>query len=266
MKFFTAFLALGFVVSFASTAKAAPTADEIIAQARAKIGTEAALNSVKTLTYEAKVFDASDKQVGSLVLRYKAPGKRSEYTLRTIIVPVPPKPDTPKYTPPETISFQVESTLATNGLEAFVKQENINTKESRITPLGGQQLAVLKDYCAADLGFFSVPKDGKVVFVGETKRGDKDCYELEYTYAGGTKFRRWFDKKTFASVGQQIAGAENAAAEPVVMDEGEIVAAGIKFPKKNIHYRDGKKENTVEFTNVIINEEIPDSVFNFPMP
>ena len=50
------------------------------------------------------------------------------------------------------------------------------------------------------------------------------------------------------------------------MEEGELIVDGIRFPKKTTIYTTDKKESHVEFTQIKINENIPDSVFAFPMP
>jgi outer membrane lipoprotein-sorting protein len=248
MKIFTTLtlVLLGLITSGA-TAHAAPTAAEIIAQARAKLGPETKLTAVKTLLFEGKSFDKDAKPVGIVQLQYKLPNKRREYVLRN--------------------DRTLEVILGTDGIEGFVTTRNLNSGEQRIRPAEGYEVKTYLDQFLADTEFYAPPKRGQVTYVGEARQQGKTCHALEYKYPGGLIFKRFFDKGTLLLVATEIY-AENTPADNrrLLVEEGELIVDGIRFPKKTTVYTAGKKESHVEFTQVKINENIPDSVFAFPMP
>ena len=241
------------------TAQAAPTAAEIISQARAKVGTEAKLNAVKTLSIEGKVkaVDENGKeQEVFLHIQYKLPDMRREYSLNA--------------------GGQVETISASNGLEGYTKIGSTTTKNQQVRPFNSQQIKLFTAILQADTGFFAEPPKGKVKYVAEglvppvgSVHQGKVCHILEYEYAGGLFYRRYFDKETKILLAQENYAADTPEGKRRLMvDEGEIFKDGIRFPAKTTTYFEGKKVSTLVHTetDLKVNPDIPDSTFAFPMP
>ena len=110
--------------------------------------------------------------------------------------------------------------------------------------------------------------EGLVPPVGSVHQG-KVCHILEYEYAGGLFYRRYFDKETKILLAQENYAADTPEGKRRLMvDEGEIFKDGIRFPAKTTTYFEGKKVSTLVHTetDLKVNPDIPDSTFAFPMP
>ncbi|MDR2844954.1 MAG: hypothetical protein LBV28_02545 [Puniceicoccales bacterium] len=247
MKSSLALLALLLTGIGATVLHAAPTAEQVIAQARARVGADARLKAVRTVTFEGKSYDANDKEDAYIEIQCKLPNKRREYALRG--------------------DRTVEVINATNGLEGYFKTVNIATQQGSVRPIEGAQIKTSIDVLHADTGFYSVPPQGKVTYLGEGKQQGKLCHILEYQYAGGLLFKRYFDKESAALVAYEIYGANTPPDKRrLVVEEGEILADGIRFPAKSILFDGDKKIATIKYTAVKVNPDIADSVFAFPVP
>ncbi|MDR2982386.1 MAG: hypothetical protein LBV12_09100 [Puniceicoccales bacterium] len=253
MRLLLALLTIGSVLVNVVSAEAAPTAQEIVTQARAKLGVENKLNAVKSLTFEGKSYTVDGKEIAVVQLQYKAPGKRREYGLIN--------------------GGNIETIKGTDGLEAFEKAVNLSTKEQQVRALGNAEVAVFTDYYYIDMGFFAAPPRGKLTYVGEGKQQGKDCYILDYQYAGGLVLRRYFDKSTSLLIAHEMWSSKTDGSNKVlVVEEGEIVEAGIRFPKRTVIYeqdkdtKEYKRAGYVDYSKIVVNDNIPDSAFAFPMP
>jgi outer membrane lipoprotein-sorting protein len=234
-------------VCAAVTAHAAPSAAEIISQARAKIGPEAKLSAVKSLSFEGKIFDADGKERAFQKVDYKLPDMRRDYSLQA--------------------GTSVEIISASNGLEGYAKAGNVNTKNQQIRPFGSQEIKLFTAILQAETGFFAEPPKGKVKYIGEGLQQSKTCYILEYEYAGGLFYRRYFDRDTKLLVAQESYAADTPEGKRrLTVEEGELFVDGIRFPKKVTTYLEGKKVASIEYSSIKINPDIPDSNFAFPMP
>lgn len=257
----------------AVVASAAPSAEEIISKARAKLGTEVNLSSLKTLSLVGKVTQTNAKGEKSeyiVQLDYKEPGKRREYTLSN--------------------GTTVERIIASNGLEGFDKQVFFNNQQQRISPLSAAGVKYNLDLYYADTGFYGTPPNGKVAYEGVQSVQGKTCHVLTYRYPNGTVFKRYFDTQAFLCVAcdqYQEKDPENRRRQ---VDEGEFLIPAketdakdakptdkpvekpkrpgdILFPKTSIIYdKDGKEISRVEYVDIRVNGAIPDAAFAYPMP
>ncbi|MDR1498238.1 MAG: hypothetical protein LBS59_07530 [Puniceicoccales bacterium] len=245
-----AFFSIACACASIVAATAAPTASEIIARAREKIGPEDKLKAVNSLVFESKRIDKGDKTSFAQV-EYKAPAKRREYRLdRNNSSGVP-----------------TEIIIASNGLEGYSKVVNLNTKDQRIRPFQAVQLRFNVDLFYAETGFFSTPPGGSVAYVGETKQKGKDAYSVEYKYAGGLIVLRHFDAQTYKLVAYEVYNAKMPTETRLrIEEEGDKVVDGIHFPEKVTVFVGGEKSYTVEHTQIKVNSNIPDAAFAFPMP
>ncbi|MDR2863890.1 MAG: outer membrane lipoprotein-sorting protein [Puniceicoccales bacterium] len=247
MKLLSALFSISCLCASITALQAAPTPAEVIRQARVKIGTEATLSAVRSLSLEGNAFDADGKKIGLVLNDYKLPNKRREYSFRT--------------------DRNAEITLASNGLEGFLKSRDLNTQQTPVRLLNGTELKASTDILHAELDFFATPKGGKITYAGEGTQQGKVCNILEYQYAGGIIIRRYFEKTTALLVAQEIYDATTPKEDRrLVVFEGVLESEGIRFPKKIINYAKGKIDSSIEYTAVKVNPTIPDSVFAFPMP
>jgi outer membrane lipoprotein-sorting protein len=232
----------------AVAANAAPTANEIIAQARAKIGPENKLTAVKSIKFEGKVTDELGKEVAYLELEYKLPYSRREYALRK--------------------DSSTEIINASNGLEGYLKVRNGDNRNEQIRPFNSRDIKANIAMLQADTGFYAAPPKGKVTYIGEGLQQQKRTHILEYEYEGGIIYRRYFDIATSLLVAQQIYTANTPEDKrTLVIEEGELIAeGGLRFPKKTTTYDPSGKKSVCEYTDVKVNLDIPDTKFAFPLP
>lgn len=215
---------------------------EILAKARAILGTEQKLNAVKTLQYEGRVYGADGEQQDSLDLTFKKPNKQM------LIVE----------------SDKMKRSTGVNGFEGFVEViDKTDTRRSGIVVLDYNRVRHLMANSAENLYFFEGPyhrPGGSITYEGtQTVRG-KECYKLRFAYACGLYYIRYFDMQTFALV-STINGENN---QELIESETQTVG-GIVFPSKVETYdEEGDLIRTVVFEKILINEQVDDSVFDFP--
>ncbi|MDR3228274.1 MAG: hypothetical protein LBT53_02505, partial [Puniceicoccales bacterium] len=221
MRFPLSLLSLGCLCASVVSAQAV-TADEVITKARARVGTEAALKAVKSLSFEATYIEADGKK-SYFQKDYKAPCKRREYRLFG--------------------DYSTERISAYNGLEGFEKTVQPNRQQG-LRSFSPEEKNLYADLYELDMGFFAAPPRGSVTYSGEQYLKDlaKYTYTLDYKFAGGLHAKRYFDRSTYALLRQEIYREGTAEDKRLVQtDEGEIIVDGIRFPQKSTQAADGKK-------------------------
>jgi hypothetical protein len=73
---------------------------------------------------------------------------------------------------------------------------------------------------------------------------------------------RHFDAKDFHLVASDMVGAGGKVQRQVVDDVTWVES--VAFTKKETVLVDGKKVRQVEYTQVVVNHEVPDAAFAFP--
>ena len=242
-----AFLALGTSLLAADApAAGAPTAAEVIAKAQAAmVKNPDALRQVKSLHLEAKLSDAEGKGAGSIIIQVAAPFKRREFAYDA--------------------NHSVETITCANGLEGWTKRSELVTGgRSQLGVMRFEAVSTLKDMATDELAFYGAPTGGagKVEYKGEAEVNGRKAHSVEYSYRGGFKITRHFDAKDFHLVASDMVGAGGKLQRQVV-DENTWVE-GVSFTKKETVFLDGKKVSTVEYTQVVVNHEVPDAAFAFP--
>ena len=127
-----------------------------------------------------------------------------------------------------------------------------------------EAVSTLKDMATDELAFYAAPTAGagKVEYKGEAEVNGHKVHSVEYGYRGGFKVTRHFDAKDFHLVASDMAG-QGGKLQRQVVDENTWVE-GVSFTKKETILLDGKKVSSVEYTQVVVNHEVPDASFAFP--
>jgi hypothetical protein len=134
----------------------------------------------------------------------------------------------------------------------------------RVDLLSKDQIKMLRANTWENLAFYRglENKGGQVEDLGSSNVNGADCEKVAFRHEPGIVFLRYFDKST----GRLILTETGSGS--TIREEGEIMAGGIRFPKKVItttKQADGKERSvTVVFDKIGINETFADSLFAVP--
>lgn len=240
IKFFLRFLTL---VAVAVSARAELP---IIAKARAYLGTEEALNAVKSLHFVGAVVpvDPADKGSSKLEIFFQAP-----YRQRV-----------------EATSAQGVEITALDGYDGWqhAQAADDRTKE-RTTLLGPAQVKRLRANAWQSLAFYRGLErtGGEVIDQGDATVDGVACRKVAFVHAKDIIFTRYFDKATGRLV---LTETESGG---TIREQGEIFVSGVRFPKSITTVSkipDGPTQAfTVTFSSITVNEKIPDEKFIVPI-
>lgn len=250
------------LAGFSASALAA-NLESVISNARATVAPEAELDKVSTLTFEAEAFDADGKKSYDIFLQFKRPYCVHEVVRKTEVVPVdefyyPEEQKTPE--PPKVYEVEVETIC--NGDEGVRIIRNLTTKARQIDVLSAAEVLMRRDFAGANLDFYKplAAADGTTVFKGEEVDNGKKVNVVEYNYKGGLKIERAFDAETGALFSTKINDEKT-------YDIGEkIRTGGLTFldGSRSVDAA-GKTKSVFKFKKILVNEEIPDSVFKISL-
>lgn len=219
----------------------ATTVDQVINQARARIGTEQVLTGVKTIQYQGTVYSADGTATGTIVLDFMRP---MHQRLRLD-------------------SEVLRETTGVNGYEGWREIINKqNPERSGIEVLGTTQVQYLLANAQENLNFFKGPegvRGAEMRLLGEKNMEGKDCWEVLYTYPSGLKYTRYFDK----SSGDLVATMSGDTGHKMV-EKGTISSGGIRFPEEVHTYHNGELLRYVVFEEIKVNEPMNAAIFDFP--
>lgn len=231
--------------------KAADNLQEVSAVlrlARARLGTEESLQKVQTLRYQGVFENYAEKTQGTFIIYLKAKYKqRTEFRVDGIL-----------------------RTTATDGLEgwsrvtkladASVPLEAEKKLDERVIPLSAQELKRLQYNAYDNLNFFSdlTAIRGEVVLVGTAVQDGFPCYRVKFQFDDEIAVERFFDKEDGNLV------ATKTLNNVIIRETGNQMIAGIRFPRRVDAYQDGFLLNRMTYTEIAVNEDIPDFIFSFP--
>lgn len=221
------------------TLNAAPTADDIIARARANIGSEDNLNNLSTIVYTGTMFDSAGQNVGSIVMKFKKPrSQRSEF-----------------------ISANGTEIEATDGYEGWALGID-NSGQKKMAIIMAPKLASYVDTSFENLYFFRGPLQrygGTINYEGTADFQGAHCYQLSFNYSNGLVFTRYFDQKTY-----QLIGTVTDDGHTTIIESGSLVVNGVTFPTSIKSFSDGKLVRTMKFDKIEVNVPLDDSQFDVP--
>lgn len=218
----------------------------IIAVARAYIGSEAALNSVKTLHY-----------YGELSIE----GTESETPISVEIIFQKPYR--------QLSMIKSERGNEETGLDGYDGWQRVIAKDDasswRLSLMSIPQIKSLRANVWENLSFFRGLESigGEMKDMGQVEIDGVACQKLVFSHGAQASFTRYFDLKTGRLVLTETLRGEK------ITEEGTTEVNGVKFPKvlKTVTSRgDGETQTvTITFDRIVVNETIDTEVFGVPM-
>jgi hypothetical protein len=231
---------------FSVLARAAEPA--MITKARARLGPEAAIEAVKSIRY-----------VGTLVTTDPAdPAKQTRAAIDIVFQ----KSDRQRI---RATSDKMIETTALDGYDAWQrKQDAADPTKWQQTLLGAEQIKRLRANTWETLAFFRglETRGGRIEDLGAATVDGVACQKMAFIHAPNIVFQRSFDQATGRLVLTETEGGGT------LREQGEIIAAGIRFPKTILttsRLANGQVQTvTIHIEQVTVNEVFPPSFFAVP--
>lgn len=229
------------------------SAAQVIEKARAQLGSESALNNVKSLRYSGTVKIHVDQDPENpesaprvvegktvLILEKSASGayrQRHEFNTE-----------------------EIEEITVLNGYNGWRYVRSKADNEWRFTNFSPDLLLRFQVTTAESLGFFHGYKGlfGKVEDLGTEQWNGKNARVLRFRYDEYIFFDRIFD----ASTSKLLATRDSNGVE--IVEEGDQVVEGIRFPKIVKYIRDGKVVREDNYSEVQINVASDRKNYDYP--
>lgn len=237
-------------MGWAMAADASGDIEQVIMRARAGVGSEEALDSLKSLHFTGTLTTTVTDDQGA-TRPYKVAIEiifQRPYRQRIVA----------------TSENKIEIT-ALNDYEGW-QREQAPGDSSRwsMTLLPRDQIKRLRANTWENLSFFRgiEQRRGQVNDLGTAEVDGRSCRKLAFEHGDGITFTRYFDDATGRLI---LTETENGIA---IREEGETVVNGIKFPRKIISSSklpDGSvRVVAIVFDKIVVNEAFADSLFELP--
>ncbi len=212
---------------------------QIIERARAKVGSERALDGLTTLQFVGRIDSVATKVPDATIVMIarKPCSQRLEVRMGDI----------------------VESTIL-HGAEGCVVRTSISQSASQMRLLVPEELLRIKFSTRQFFSFFRPhsKKSERVSYQGiESYRGVRS-HKLVYQYPDGMKTIRYFSVVD----DNLIATVTDSGVESVGI--GEQIVEGIKFPQKLEYYENGQMLHAIIFTDIKVNKPLTEGIFDIP--
>jgi outer membrane lipoprotein-sorting protein len=222
----------------------------IIAKARAFLGSETALNNVKSIHYSGTLLAPDPKDAT----------KQTRVAMEIIFQ----KPEQQRIT--ITSDKEIETT-ALDGYEGWLrKQDATDPSKWRLTLLGTEQIKRMRANMWENLSFFRGLEKfgGRVEDQGTQTIDGVTCQKVAFIHGPNIIFYRYFDVAT----GKLIFTETEAGG--TIREQGEMIVDGIRFPRSIITASGAKDAKgqppsvTINFDKITVNETIPPKEFAVP--
>jgi len=237
------------LLSFAA-AQASTDVDQVIARARATVGSEAALTGLQSVHYTGTLTTTATDDKGASVPVKVALEIIFQRPYRQRIV--------------ATSENKIEIT-ALDDYEGWQREQDpADTTRWRMTLLTNEQIKRLRANTWENLSFFRGldRRRGTVADLGTVTVDGQNCRKLTFDHGDGIVFTRYFAE---ASVRLLLTETENGI---TIREENDTVVDGIRFPRKIIStskLADGSERTvTIDFDQITVNETFADSLFAVP--
>lgn len=211
----------------------------VIKNARKYYGTEESLNAVESIYYEGEVLDPKGEKPNGLIRIFlkKPYFQRLEIQMGNVI-----------------------TIHCVNGLEGYHLQVDKKSGRKKISVLPADRVETLIIGSSENLNFLRASKirAREVSYMGQKEYQGESCHELLFKYGQGVYYHRMISAQT----GRVMMTLDHQGVE--MHHRGEIFSKGIRFTKILESYKDNKHINTLHFNLVLLNQDIPDSFFDFP--
>lgn len=235
-------------LGLAAAANAAEPA--IIAKARAFLGTEAALNGVKSVHY-----------VGTVVTTLSGDASKQSKASVEIIVQ---KPDQQRITAK---SEKQNEVTGLDGYEAWQRVEDpANPKNWRGAVFKPDAVKRLRAQTWENLSFYrGIERNGgRIEDQGMQTVEGVACHKIAFIHAPNIIFYRYFDSSTGRLVQTETEDGG------ISREHGEFVVSGVRFPKSMTIVtktpNGGTQTVSVTFEKITVNETFPPTLFRVPAP
>ena len=220
----------------------------ILAKARAYVGSEAALNGVKSLHF-----------TGTLLMVDSDDPKPSEPAAVEIYFQAPEQQRIQA-----TTSKNVEIT-AVDGYDAWQRrQDAADSKQWQLRLLGADQIKRLRANTWETLGFYRGIErhGGHIEDQGPATMDGVACEKVAFIYAPNIIFYRYLDLARGRLVATETEGGTS------IREQGEQVASGIRFPKTIVTVSKVSPTRTqtitLNFEKITVNETLSPKLFAVP--
>lgn len=216
----------------------AQTAEQWIARARARLGSESALQGMTSIRFVGTI-EVDGTTARAMDIIFQKP-LQQRITL----------------TGPELIEI-----IALDDYDGWQKRINPkNPTQWQLTLLDGPQIKRLRAQAWDNLNFLrNIDRlRGTVKVGGDATVDGLACVKLVFTYYENIVLTRYYDKATARLIKTETeTGVE-------IREEGEMFAQGIRFPRKVSNRDKSGKTVTMTFEKVVLNEAYPAREFAVP--
>jgi len=232
--------------------RADEVADQWVDKARAYLGSEAALDAVRSLRFQGS-FTGTEQ-----VPDPADPQKTVEQPVQVVIDIIFQQPMQQRQV---IRSERVERLTALDGYDAWEQVVDLTGKNKpRVALLDTMSIKRLRATTVENLSFYSDRRAAmrRVQFLGEETVDGVACVKLAFTHASNITFLRYFDRANGHLVKTVVEGGGE------IREEGEMVVEGIRFPQKVINTSAAGRSTTITFDRVTVNEVFPAENFAVP--
>jgi len=224
-----------FATALSATAQ---TAEQWIVRARARLGSESALQGMTSLRFTGTIeVDGANARAMDIIFQKPL---QQRITLSG----------------PELVEI-----IALDDYDGWQKRLNPkNPTQWQLTLLDGPQIKRLRAQAWDNLNFLrNIDRlRGTLKIGGEEKVDGLDCVKLVFTYYENIVLTRYYDKASARLVKTETeTGVE-------IREEGEMFAQGIRFPRKVSNRDKSGKVVTMTFEKIVLNETYPAREFAVP--
>ncbi len=243
-----------FVVAFVAVLNPvrADEAGDMLAKARARLGSESALNAVTTIHFIGTLEMADFQPTADA--KTQVPGQLLKMPAEIIFQ----KPYQHKMTVTRSKVIDVTTLDDYDGWTKVTDREN--NKKWRFSLLDAEQIKQLRANTWENLYFFGglEKRGGTVKAEGDVVVDGVDCLKVSFYHSDRIVFHRYFEKTTGRLVKTDTAyGGE-------IREEGELLVEGIRFPKVIVNKSASGQSSRMTIEKIILNEKIPASEFAVP--
>jgi hypothetical protein len=246
------FYALAACVMTAVLPARAGPAEEWVAKARSYLGSESALNAVKSLHFQGTI---------EVVERIIDPTDSSKTIERPIHLGIDIVFQKPMQQRQILRSEKIERTTTLDGYDAWEKVTDLSKPASpRIYLLDPAGIKRLRATTIENLSFYSNQghDSRQIRLLGDATVEGVACVKLSFMHGSSIVFLRYFDKSSGRLVKTEVeSGGE-------IREEGELMSSGIRFPRKVLNKSPEGKVTSISFDKVTVNESVPAEIFAVP--
>lgn len=212
---------------------------QILVQARAAIGEEADLKKLSSLQLVGRLTPiGADKLSARLVVIAKKP-RYHRFELR--------------------YQHVVETTLC-DGQKACILRAKLPDGRPQMRWLDATEVEAINQSVHHLFHFYQAKVDSgeSIRYTGTTQRHQQSCYRLAYRYPDGKQTIRYFNRLS----GRLVSVVDWNGLEAEVLTWSQV--QGVYYPKQVAYSKYGKSLHTIDYTQIVANNHLDESVFAMP--